>query len=81
MAAGDSSRLRRMSKLPFERRRIREGAKAVAHGGLGKVDVHVPFERRLFEPVQHVHGRLVERQRHLEREVSVDFENRAHEAH
>ena len=77
MANGDSSTFRRMLETPLKRRRVRLSPKAIAHAIRGKVDVHVPLERRAFEPIEDFHGRLVEGQRHLERKIPVDRENYA----
>ena len=78
MAADDSSPFRRMLETPLKRRDIRQGSKAVPHAIRGKIDVHVPLEGRAFEPIKDFHGRLIERQRHLERKIPVDLEDYAH---
>lgn len=69
---------RRIAKPPLERHRVRHGAEAVADRVGRQVDIHVPLERLAFEPVEDIHGGFVERQRHLEREVTVDLQDRAH---
>ena len=78
MPAGDSSPFLRMREPLLEGRRIRDRAEAVPHGVRGKIDVHVPFEIAVFEPIEHVHCGLIERQGHLEGEVPVDLQNDAH---
>lgn len=76
--ARDRPSFRRIAEPPLERHGIRHGAEAVADRVGRQVDVHVPLERLAFEPVEDIHGGLVERQRHLEREVTVDLLHRAH---
>ena len=65
MLAGDSSSFRRMTEAPLERRGVCGGPEAVPHGICGKIDVHVPLERTTFEPIENLHGRLIERERYL----------------
>jgi hypothetical protein len=54
MAAGDSSPFRRMYETPLECRRIRDRAEAVPHGVRGQIDIHVPFEIAVLEPIEHL---------------------------
>jgi hypothetical protein len=78
MAAGDSSHLRRMPEPPLECRRVAHGAKAVPDRVLRQIDIHVPFEVALFEPIQNVHCRFIERQRDLVRKVPIYLEQNVH---
>jgi hypothetical protein len=39
-----------------------------------QIDVHVPLERAVVEPREHLHCDLLERERDLIREVSIDLE-------
>ena len=78
MAGGDSSPLRRMLETLLERRGVRRGAKAVPHRVCGQIDVHVPLEHAILEPIQDFHDSLVEGQGHLERKVPVDRKDHAH---
>jgi hypothetical protein len=57
--------LRRIAKLPLECRSVVQGAKAIPHRVFRQIDIHVPFEFAVFEPVQHVHCVLIEGQRDL----------------
>ncbi len=78
MAAGDSSPFRRMSEPLRKGRSVRQRAKAIPHRIRGQIDVHVPLKAGLFEPFENVHGRFVERQRHLIWKIPIDLENHAH---
>ena len=74
MPAADSSPFRRPICEPLLKcRRVEHGAKAVADAVRWQVDVHVPFERRVIEPFNDFHPRIVEGQRYLERKVSIDL--------
>jgi len=78
MPAGDSSPLRRISEPSLECRGVVQSSKAIPEGLLREIDVHIPFEIAPLEPVQYVHGGVVEGQRDLIRKVPVDFEDDAH---
>ena len=67
LIAGDSAPLRRTSEPPLECRRFAQGTKAVPDRVLRQIDIHVAFEVALFEPIQNVHCRFIERQRDLVR--------------
>ena len=82
MLAADSSPFRRPICEPLLKcRRVEHGAKAVTDAVRWQVDVHVPFERRVIEPFENIHSRIVERQRYLEGKVSVDLEKDAQPSH
>jgi hypothetical protein len=78
VAAADSSPLRRMYKLPGECCCVGRGSKAVPDHARWQIHIHVPIERALIEPCEHLHGDLLKRERDLVREVSVDLEYDAH---
>jgi hypothetical protein len=69
-----------MSEPLRKRRSVPQGTKAESHRIRGKIDVHIPLKVALFEPIENVHRRFVERQRHLVGKVSVDLEDYAHPA-
>jgi hypothetical protein len=75
MLARDSSPFRRPICEPLlECRRVEHGAKTVTDAVRRQIDVHVPLERRVIEPFENFHSRVLERQRHLERKVTADVE-------
>jgi hypothetical protein len=78
MPAGDSSPFRRICEPLLESRRVGHGTKAITDAVRRQIDVHVPFERRVIEPFENLHRGFIERQSHLERKVSIDFEKHAH---
>jgi hypothetical protein len=78
MPAGDNSPFRRMTEAVFECDGIHHRAKAVTDRVFRQIDVHIPLERGPFEPVENVHGCLIEGQRHLEWKVSIDLEDGVH---
>src|SRR5690348_1360141 len=78
IAAAESSPLRRMHEPPLKLGRIFRRAKAVANRARRQIDVHVPLERAVVEPREHLHRDLVKRERDLIREVSIDLEDDAH---
>jgi len=78
MLAAGGAPLQTSCELPLERHRIGRDAKAITDAVRRQIDIHVPFERRLIEPFENFHCRFVERQRDLERKVSIDFEEHTH---
>jgi bifunctional non-homologous end joining protein LigD len=68
-----------MSEPLLKDGRVRQRAKAVPHRVCRQVDVHIPLKAALFEPIENVHGRFVECQRHLIGKVSADLEDNAHD--
>ena len=78
MSAGDSSPLRRIDEMLPEGSGVLQRAKAIPHRVSGEVHIHVPLESAALKPIENIHGRFVERQRHLKGKVPVYLENRAH---
>jgi len=76
--AADSSAFYRMREPQLKCRCVCQRAEAVANRTCRQVDVHVPFKGALIEPREHLHRDLVERKRHLVREVSIYLEDHTH---
>jgi hypothetical protein len=78
MLAAGGAPLQTACELLLERHRIGGIAEAITDAVFRQIDIHVPFERRLIEPFENFHCRFVERQRDLERKVSIDLEQHTH---
>jgi hypothetical protein len=76
--AADSSPFDRAREPRVKCRCVCRRAEAIANRTRWQVDVHVPVKGVLIEPREHLHGDLIERQRHLVGEVPIDSENHAH---
>ena len=78
MPAAGGAPLQITCELLLERHCVGGNAKAITDTVRRQIDIHVPFKRRLIEPLENFHCRLVERQRDLERKISIDFEEHTH---
>ena len=74
-----SSRLPHLDEMPAEGGRVGEIAKAIADRLVAQIDVHVPATEPRIEPVEHAQQFIIERERDLERKVTVDVVDERHE--